>query len=323
MSFYISGSMNIVILALLITGVVFINGFTDAPNSVSGVISSGIWSKRKACLISGISNVAGVVGFTLLGGKVAESVVNLSKFGKNAYPCICACLTGVILFGIISWTFAMPSSESHALISCIFGASLASSVKAELIPFVSILIYTVFSCVFTLILSLFLSRRFKKTEGECIKYEKFACVFSSAAHGAQDGQKFMALYIILLPLKSLSASVPYVILAFTVGAFMMAGTILGGGKIINSLGNEIVKNDAKIAFLSDFSSTVCVFLCSLLGFSVSTGNIKACSLVGAGLGCKRKINTLTVKRIFLTSVITFPICIFLGFALTMLFVRIF
>ena len=323
MNFHVFVFPSVVSLTLLITGVVFVNGFTDAPNTVSGVISSEIWSKRKACLISGIFNMLGIIIFTVLGGKVTESVVNLSNFGKNTYPAVCACLTGVILFGIVSWLFAMPSSESHALISCIFGASLASSVKAELIPFVSILIYTVFSCVFTLILSLFLSRRIKKTEEECIKYEKFACVFSSAAHGAQDGQKFMALYIILLPLKSLSASVPYLILAFTVGAFMMAGTILGGGKIIDSLGNEIVKNDAKIAFLSDFSSTVCVFLCSLLGFSVSTGNIKACSLVGAGLGCKRKINTLTVKRIFLTSVITFPICIFIGFALTKIFILIF
>ena len=323
MNFYAFQPSAIALLATLITGVVFINGFTDAPNTVSGVISSGIWSKRRACLISGIFNMLGVVVFTVLGGKVAESVVNLSSFGKNTYPAVCACLAGVISFGIITWLFAMPSSESHALISCIFGASLASSVNTGLLPFVFVIAYTVFSCIISALLSLILSLKFKKTEGECIIYEKISCIFSSLAHGAQDGQKFMALYIILLPFKGSFSFLAYVTLALTVGAFMMVGTIVGGGKIIDSLGNGIVKNDPKIAFVSDFSSTVCVFLCSFLGFSVSTGNIKACSLVGAGIGCGKKISYKTVKKIVITSIITFPICIALGFILTKLFIRIF
>ena len=114
-----------------------------------------------------------------------------------------------------------------------------------------------------------------------------------------------------------------VLLSLPVGIIMMAGTFAGGSKIISSLGNGIVENDSKIAFLSDFSTTVCVFLCSLLGFSVSTGNIKACSLIGAGIGCGKKINYKTVKKIVITSALTFPICIALGFILTKLFIRIF
>ncbi len=308
---------------LLISGVIFVNGFTDAPNSVSGVVSSGIWKSGKACAVSGIFNMLGVVIFTLLSGKVAEGVVDLSDFGEYGTPAVYACLTGVILFGISAWAFAMPSSESHALLSCIFGASLASSSFPTLYPFLLIIAYMLFSCVFSLVLALVFSYKLKKTPTECIKYEKITCMLSSFAHGAQDGQKLIALCLVLLPMGISFRSYVAVLLSLPVGIIMMAGTFAGGSKIISSLGNGIVENDSKIAFLSDFSTTVCVFLCSLLGFSVSTGNIKACSLIGAGIGCGKKINYKTVKKIVITSALTFPICIALGFILTKLFIRIF
>lgn len=320
---FFGNSLHLVIPVILISGVVFVNGFTDAPNSVSGVVSSGIWSKRKACLISGLFNMLGVVVFTAFGGKVAERVVDLSDFGKHGIPALCACLTGVILFGILAWIFAMPSSESHALLSCIFGASLAVSGSPSVIPFALIMAYMASSCIFSFILALLLSHKLKKSEGECTKYEKITCIFSSVAHGAQDGQKLVALCLILLPFESEIKSASALLLSVPVGVIMMSGTMAGGGKIIDSLGNGIVENDSKIAFLSDFSATVCVFLCSILGFSVSTGNIKACSLIGAGLGCNKRINYSTVKKIIITSALTFPICIFLGFILTKAFIPLF
>ena len=307
---------------LLISGVVFVNGFTDAPNSVSGVVSSGIWKRGRACLISGIFNMLGVVVFSLIGAKVANGVADLSDFDEHLTQALCASLIGVIIFGVIAWAFAMPSSESHALVSCIFGASLASSRDVSIIPFLLIIAYMVFSCVFSIGLAVLLSQKLKKSEGECVKYEKNLCILSSVAHGAQDGQKLVALYALLLPAGALLKPSATFFIALTVGSVMMAGTIMGSGKIIESLGNGIVENSPKIAFLSDFSSTVCVFICSFLGFSVSTGNIKACSLIGAGLGCGKKINYATVKKIMASSVITFPVCIALGFLLTKFFMGI-
>ncbi len=319
----LGNSFALLILIFLIFGVVFVNGFTDAPNSVSGVVSSGIWGKGKACLISGVFNMLGVVIFTALGAKVAEGVVDLSDFGKHSVPALCACLTGVILFGIIAWIFAMPSSESHALLSCIFGASLAVSYSPSAIPFLLIIGYMAFSCVFSFFLALYFSHKLKKSEGECVKYEKITCIFSSLAHGAQDGQKLVALCLILMPVESVIKASSAILISLPVAVIMMLGTMAGGGKIIASLGNGIVENNSKIAFSSDFSATVCVFLCSILGFSVSTGNIKACSLIGAGIGCGNKINYSTVRKIIITSVITFPVCIALGFLLTKAFIPLF
>jgi len=319
---YNSNSLTSILL-ILISCVVLVNGFTDAPNSISGIVSSGIWSKRKACLVSGALNLFGVAFFTLTGGKVAQSVVNLTDFGKSTYYAVSACLIGVILFSLITWAFAMPSSESHALLSCILGARLATSGKIPLLPLVMIVLYTVLSCTFALLLALLTSVKIKKDEGECAKFEKLTCMLSSFCHGAQDGQKFIALYVALLfPSADFSPS-SYFILSLTVGVLMMVGTLFGGGKIIDSLGNDIVKCDAKIAFSSDIASTSSVFLCSVFGFSVSTGNIKACSLIGAGLGCGKRINYKTVKKIIISSALTFPACLAMGLALTKLFIFLF
>jgi PiT family inorganic phosphate transporter len=125
----------------------------------------------------------------------------------------------------------------------------------------------------------------------------------------------------LLALEKTDATVP-VIFIIIVGILMMLGTVSGGGKIIDTLGNNIVFHTEKIAFVSDFSTTVCIFLCSILGLPVSTGNIKACSLIGAGLGEKQKVNIREVVKIILTSIITFPVCIILGYFFTMLFIRV-
>ena len=315
-----SGSVIALLLGL---GVVLANGFTDAPGSISGVVSSGIWSHKRACAVCGIFNFAGVIAFSMLSGRVAESVFNSADFGNYAVYGICASLIGVIAFSLLCWIFSMPSSESHALISCIFGSSLAISGAGSLGYFIFAVLCTVISCALSLLISLISGSILQKCRGEWIKSEKISCILSSFMHGGQDGQKFVGLLVFLTVENGVSSGGAKLWIYVAVGVFMLLGTLMCGKKIITSLGNGIVKNTEKIAFVSDFSATVCIFLCSLAGFSVSTGNIKACSLIGAGICEKQKINYKTVIRIAAVSLITFPLCIGLGYALTRIFILLF
>ena len=307
---------------ILVLGVIFVNGFTDAPNSISGVISSKIWSKSKACILSGTFNFLGVITSAIVGTRVADHLLSLIDFGKYSIYGVWATLITVIIFGIGAWAFAMPSSESHALISSVFGASLAIGVR-NTFGFGLIVTAMTLSSLSALAFSLILGKILQKSGDTCVKYEKLASLGSSFMHGAQDGQKFMALLLLTNQFSNAEGKVSMLLIALLVGGFMLLGTWAGGGRIIDSLGNDIVKNTEKIAFLSDFSTTVCVFICSILGFSVSTGNIKACSLIGAGLGENEKINKETVIKIIFTSVITFPICIGLGFVFASLLIRLY
>lgn len=304
---------------LLILGVIFVNGFTDAPNSISGIVSSGIFPKRKACFLGGLFNFIGVAFSSTLGFQVAESVSSMASFGEYRTEGVCACLITVIVFGIGAWAFAMPSSESHALISAIFGVTLCLD-KSEYLGFFKIILFTTLISAFLIPFCMIFAHLLQKSSRDYAKLEIFASVGSSLMHGIQDGQKLLALLMLLL-FNRTDNSIP-LILVITVGTVMMLGTVAGGGKIIDTLGNNIVKNTEKIVFVSDFSTTVCIFLCSVLGFPVSTGNIKACSLIGAGLGEKQKVNIQEVVKIILTSIITFPVCIILGYFFTMIFIRV-
>lgn len=307
---------------LLISGVTVVNGFTDAPASISGVVSSKLWSIKKAALVCGIFNFLGVILFYSFSGRVAKSIFLSAKFGGFTAECICASLLGVILFSLASWLFAMPSSETHAIISCIYGASMAVSADKGSGVFASAVFYMMLSCVFSVTLALVVCITLRKRSLPYSLCEKLASVLSSFMHGAQDGQKFvglLALFTVNGAFDRRNGFLP----CLYVGVLMLFGTIICGKKIIASLGNDIVENSEKIAFVSDISSTVCIFFCSLMGLSVSTGNIKACSLIGAGLGEKARINYFAVFKIIAVSVVTFPVCTVLGFYLTRIFILLF
>ena len=302
----------------LVLGVVFVNGFTDAPGSVSGIISSKILSKRKACFLGGICNFAGVLLSSVLGFKVAKSVSSLASFGEYGKEGVCACLLTVIVFGVVAWMFAMPSSESHALISAIFGASLCIG-KASYTGFFKIILCTVIISLIIVPICVIFCKILRKSGSEYLKLEILSSIGASTMHGLQDGQKLLAL-LVLISLGKSQTDTPITFVVI-VGVVMMLGTFAGGGRLIDTLGNDIVKNTEKIAFVSDFCATVCIFLCSTLGLPVSTGNIKACSLIGAGLGEKQHVNFIGVIKITLTFIVTFPVCILLGYFFTMIFIR--
>ncbi len=306
---------------LLISGVTLVNGFTDAPTSISGVVSSKLWSVKKASLVCGIFNFFGVILFYTLSGRVAKGIFDSAKFGEKSIQCICASLLGVIIFSLAAWLFAMPSSETHALVSCIYGASIGSAGVGNSDFFLSSILYMILSCAISLFLSLISIVVLKNANLLYEEWEKRACILSSFMHGAQDGQKFVGL-LALFSGVSFSKAYGYLSCLY-VGILMLTGTMICGKRIIASLGNDIVNNSEKTAFISDFSSTLCVLLCSLRGFSVSTGNIKACSLIGAGLGENKKINYVAVVKIILVSLATFPVCTVLGFYLARLFILIF
>jgi len=309
----------------LILGAVFVNGMTDACNSISGIVSSGIWSLKKSALVCGIFNLIGILIFSTVSGRVTKGVADLSDFGENAPEAICACLTGTILFSLICYCFSLPSSESHALLSCIGGATAALSGGAFTVYVIlTVISHMIFSCIVALALAFLFIKILKKRRWECAKTEAFACIFSSTMHGAQDGQKFIAM-IMLLYIGSGNYTVSRIPLSLSVcvGLIMMAGTLCGGKRIVETLGKKIVKTDKNIATSSDISASISILICSLLGYSVSTGNIKACSSVGAGLGNGSEINGITVRRLIAVSLITFPVCIAFGYFFTELFILIF
>ncbi len=169
-----------------------------------------------------------------------------------------------------------------------------------------------------------------------LKSEKFfsgAQVAGGAAmafmHGAQDGQKFMAIFLLGAALVDGSSTgafegTPPIWLMVLVSLVMGLGTSIGGYRIIKSVGMDMVKLKPYQGFSADFAATLCLLLSSLTGIPVSTTHTKTTAIMGVGAARRMSnVNWSIVKELVLTWVCTFPGCGLLGFFMAKLFLILF
>ena len=143
-------------------------------------------------------------------------------------------------------------------------------------------------------------------------------------HGAQDGQKFMAIFLLGAAMATgqgdASSFVVPIWLMVLCSAVMGLGTSIGGYRIIKSVGMDMVKLKPYQGFAADFSATICLLLSSFTGIPVSTTHTKTTSIMGVGASRRMSnVNWGVVKELVLTWVFTFPGCGLLGFGMAKLF----
>ena len=66
---------------LLVLAVVLVNGWTDAPNAIATVVSTGVLSFRRAVALAAACNLLGVLVMTAINATVAETVYSISLRG--------------------------------------------------------------------------------------------------------------------------------------------------------------------------------------------------------------------------------------------------
>lgn len=302
----------------LIIGVSLVNGFTDAPTSITSAVSVGAMTMRRAAILSCVFNLLGILLSCLFSFGVANTIVKMGQ-GVGSGE-ICASLVAVIIFGAVTYLFGMPSSESIALICALYGSVFYVGGEIRAYELFLTLAFLVISCVMSFLISLVLGYLLKDKRLPHRELLITSLCLSSLIHGSQDGQKFMGLYLIVMGFADTSPSLSQNALGIlTVGFAMCTGTLFGGKRIVKALGERTVKLNYALALSSDLGSFASLFVCSLLGVPVSTGNAKATSIMGAGLGVGEKINKKTATELIIASVATIPVCFLLGYFLTFLF----
>ncbi len=221
----------IAISVFLALGVVFINGWTDAPNAIATCISTRAITPRKAIILSAVFNFIGVMLFSLFASGVADTIAGIVNFGsfdsadpesisnaRHALVGLSAGMIGVVSWGIIAWGFGVPSSESHALIAGLTGACFALMAKGlNATPgtesWIEIAVGFIASSTIGLALGYIstklielVCRKLNRRHTTC--FFKWAQIASAAgmslAHGAQDGLKFVGVIYLTLFLGSVA-----------------------------------------------------------------------------------------------------------------------
>lgn len=298
--------------------VLLVNGWTDAPNSIATAVTSGAIGFKKASLLCGAFNFLGVIFACLLNTTVAEFVFSLGNFDNYTSVGISIVFLTMILFGIICWLFGLPSSESHAMITSMVGVSFAVTGKLNGLKKVGdVFIFMVFSCILAFILS-YLTRCILKWSLPYKKLQLLSCSLTSFMHGWQGGLKFIGIIAFLIGIKITNGKIP-AFLILSVGLTLALGALMGGKRIIASMGENLVNLSHASAFSSDIGTYTALLICSLLGMPVSTGNIKCLAIMGAGYGEKKKLNKKTTIKLLISFIAVFPICFFISYFLMKLF----
>lgn len=302
----------------LALAVVFVNGFTDAPNSVQSSVKSGALSLFRASLLSGFFNFIGVLTSSFFAFSVGKSVLALSSAqeSKNGSAVVCACLLTVIFVGVSAWVLKMPSSESHALIFSLMGACLCATKSVSVGIFG--VTFIVFCMFFSSLVAYILSRLLIRCIGEKVYIKKRRLTIPLSAlsfmHGAQDGQKLLAILIILSGASVSEGRAPPLFLVLIVGTVLFISTVLSGKRILGSYDKLSENSDTSSGFFADCAAFFTLFICSLLGMPVSTGNVKSAAVFATEKKpsgeSKRAITWLLIA-----SFITLPVSFLLGFVL--------
>lgn len=331
------------ITTLLTLGVIFVNGWTDAPNAIATCVTTRCMRVRPAIIMSAVLNFAGVLVMTHLNASVASTISNMVDFGADTHAALialCAALFSIVVYSVAASVFGIPTSESHSLIAGLTGAAIAiqgglAGVNGQ--EWVKVIYGLVMSLIFgfalgwlccKLVTIVFAAADRRRADG----FFRYAQIVAAAAmsfmHGAQDGQKFIGVLFLGVAFcngqTGVEGAVIPVWLMILCSLTMGIGTSVGGEPIIKSVGMDMVKLEKYQGFAADLASSLCLLVMTELGIPVSTTHTKTSAIMGVGAVRRLSaINFGVVRDMMLTWVFTFPGCGLISFFMAKLFMFLF
>ncbi len=295
----------------------FINGFHDSANAIATVVSTKVLSPRHAVIYAGILNIFGAFLGTHVAQTIGKGIVQTEAITQLVILCA---LIGAIVWNLITWFYALPSSSSHALVGGIIGATIAKSGFAPLkIAGIITKVITpmitspIIGLLFGFFLTVLSQHIFFKSHPDRInKHFKKLQIFSSGimslSHGSNDAQKTMGIMTLALlsfgTIHTFEVPVWVILLcAITMGC----GTLMGGWRIIKTMGSKLVRLKPIHGFMAETSATAIILSASFLGLPVSTTHVISTAIIGVGSSTRPwSVKWILVRRIVWTWVLTIP-----------------
>ena len=318
---------------VLVACVVFINGWTDVPNAITGIVVTGVLSHRAALCLAATCAFLGLITGSFVNASVADTMLSLMNFGGvsrgEAAAALCAAMLTILIFALAAWFFGIPTSESHALAAALAGAFAACGGGLSQAGWPKIIAGLALSLLLggglgRLFIILFGGILRRLPPGIIVSMQLFSAGAMAFMHGAQDGLKFIAV-LVAAEAVGLGNTLPGAVLpsqhlpALFLCAFaMMLGTATGGQRIIYHTGESMVKLDRASSVCADFGSAICLLTGSLSGIPMSTTHTKTAAMMGAG----KNANLRVVGGILLAWGVTFPVCAATAYLLMHIFKQI-
>jgi len=316
----------------------YINGFHDCANAISTVVSTRVLRPSQAVLWAALWNFVAAWFFGL---HIAKMI------GKGIIPpelvtpdIILAGLLAAILWDLITWAVALPTSSSHALVGGFAGAACAAAGRWVVINagLQKIVLFIILSPVIGFVLGFFfvvlvswIFRR--KAPSQVDRTFRVVQLFSSAAysigHGTNDAQKTMGIIAVLLYTTvwrdRLAAfqngtDFPFWIVVICHAA-MGLGTLAGGWKIVKTVGSRITKLRPYGGACAETAAAISLFVTAGMGIPVSTTHTITGAIIG--VGSSRRFSAVrwgVARNVVWAWILTIPFSGLIG-ALSFLLIR--
>lgn len=286
--------MEIVILIIVLALVFdFYNGMNDAANSIATVVSTRVLSPLQAVIWAASFNfIAAFIFGVHVANTIGKGIVDVSIVDNFV---ILSGLVGAIILTATATHFGLPISVSHAIIGGYGGAAiikagfgaliLSGYTKVLIFIFLAPVIGMIMSMLFS-ILTMWIVRNMnpRKVDKQFRRLQLLSAAIYSLSHGSNDAQKTIGIITIALFTNGMLGATfqapTWVI--FLSYSFIALGTLIGGWKVIKTLGMRVTKLTPFGGFSAETSAGLTIIWATLLGVPVSTTHTITGSIIGVG-----------------------------------------
>jgi inorganic phosphate transporter, PiT family len=271
----------------------FYNGMNDAANSIATVVSTRVLTPLQAVAWAAFFNfIAAFVFGVSVAATIGKGVVDPAVVDNTV---IFSALVGAVLTTATATHKGLPISVSHAIIGGLGGAAVTKAGFLALIAsgYTKVLIFIFVAPVLAMVVSYFFSiftmwivrRRTPRGVNRVFrKLQLVSAAWYSLSHGGNDAQKTMGIITMVLFTNHLLTGefhVPLWVILLSHGVIAL-GTLVGGWKVIHTLGHRMTKLDAFGGFSAETSAAATIIGATLFGIPVSTTHTITGSIVGVG-----------------------------------------
>jgi inorganic phosphate transporter, PiT family len=303
----------------------YINGFHDAANSIATVVSTRVLSPGQAVVWAAFFNFVAAFTFgTAVAKTLGKGMIDITQV---TFGVIFAGLLGAIIWDLITWYVALPTSSSHALIGGYAGAAIAKAGFLVIIPsgWTKTLIYIILAPLLGLVMGFLITVAilwiFQRSSPRRVdrlfrKLQLVSAAAYSLGHWTNDAQKTMGIIAGVLYtagyMKTFTIPIWVILAAHTA---IGLGTLSGGWRIIHTMGSKITRLQPVGGFAAETAGAITLFLATSLGIPVSTTHTITGAIVG--VGAVRRLSAVRwgiAQRIVWAWVLTIPMAGLIGAA---------
>jgi inorganic phosphate transporter, PiT family len=256
------------------------------------VVSTGTLSPNVAVAWAAFFNFVAAFGFGVkVAATLGKGVVDPTVVDRWV---VLGGLVGAIFWNLLTWWLGLPVSSSHALIGGLAGAAVVKGGFGVLIApgLIKIAMFIVLSPLLGFLLGWLtmhllnflhqnslpstVDRRFRRLQ-------LVSAAFYSLGHGTNDAQKTMGIIAVLLfstgYMKVFAVPIWVILICH---AAIAAGTLMGGWRIVKTMGMKITKLKPIGGFSAETAGAVMLIGTAVWGIPVSTTHTITGAIMGVG-----------------------------------------